>query len=137
MYDFLKDFSVLAGWLFEYGRADFNNLKEASEAEEKLSLFLDPVAIEKKKNDSGVVESLVYSGSFMLLYSSDIDEEGYEERYIKYIKPIVEAEVEKLEDFLNCEKEVSFDFWKIDEVINMFDYNFDGVIVTYKITVEI
>lgn len=137
MYDFLKEFSELSEWNFEYGRADFNNLFEASEVQNKIHIFLDPVTTEKKKNDSGVVEKITYSGSFMMLYSSNIDEQDYEYRYLSFIKPIIDVEVEKFEDYISCEKEVDFEQWKINEIINMFDYNFDGIIVTYRISIDV
>lgn len=136
MYDFLKDLSTAKGWVFEYGRADFSNLFDANEQKEVVHLFLDPVVIRKNRNDSGEIESRTFSGSFMMLYSSDIDEASYQDRYEKYIKPIVESKIEEIEENLNCEHQVKFDEWTSSEVINMFDYNLDGIIVTYKITYD-
>ncbi len=134
--DLLENLSESEEWFFEYGRADFNNLTDVEENKELVHLFLDPVTRGKKRNDSGVVESKYCLGSFMMLFSSSIDEEDYNERFEKYIKPILESELEKIEDYLICEGQVSIVFWEFKEVINVFDYNCDGLIVNYKITYD-
>ena len=134
--DLLENLSESEEWFFEYGRADFNNLTDVEEKKEVVHLFLDPVKRGKKKNDSGVTESNYNSGSFMMLYSSSIDELSYNERFEKYIKPILENEVEKIEEYLTCEGEVSIEFWELTEVINIFDYNLDGIIINYKISYD-
>lgn len=137
MYDILKSLSVVNNWVFDYGRSDFQNLHDSEEQKEVVYLFLDPVGIKKKKNDSNVEESRVFYGSFMMLYSSDLDEASYEDRYNDYIKPIINKEVEKVEEELSCEYEVDFEEWDIVEVINVLDYNLDGVIVTYRVDFEV
>lgn len=136
MYEILKALSAAKSWIFEYGRTDFQNLFEAAEQKEVSHIFLDPVKIGKNRNDSGEVESIVYSGNFMLLYSSDIDEKSYNDRYEKYIKPIVSTQIELIEDNLICEHEANIETWEIVEVINMFDYSLDGILVTYRILID-
>lgn len=137
MYDILKEFSELQEWVFTYARQDFQNLFDEVEKKEIPHIFLDPVEIEDNENDSGVVESKIYSGSFMIVLSSDFDEENYEVRYQKYIKPILDEAVIKTKDFIRCgEDDVSFNLWKTIEVINSLDYNFDGVIVNYNLTID-
>jgi len=137
MYEILKAFATLKGWVFEYGRSDFQNLFNSAEQKDVSHLFLDPVKIGKRRNDTGGVEAMVYTGSFMLLYSSEIDEIGYEERYLKYIKPIVMTKIELIETDLICVQEAKIELWEIVEVINMFDYNLDGVIVNYKLNIDL
>lgn len=136
MYEILKALAAASGWVFEYGRRDFQNLHDAAEQKEVSHLFLDPVQISKNRSDSGQVESITYSGNFMLLYSSDIDEESYEYRYENYIKPILEGQIGVIENDLVCVQEATIEQWQIVEVINMFDYNLDGVIVTYRTTID-
>lgn len=136
MKEILETLATAEGWVFDYGRADFHNLHEAAEQKNVSHLFLDPVEINKNRNDSGQVESISYSGSFMILYSSDIDEKSYNERYEKFIKPIVNGQVELIEEDLICQYEASLEQWKIVEVINVFDYNFDGILVSYKVTIN-
>lgn len=136
MKEILEAFAAAQGWVFDYGRSDFHNLKDVAEQTEVTHLFLDPVEIGKNRNDSGGVDSISYSGSFMLMYSSDIDEESYDFRYENYIKPIISGQIELLEDDLICTHEANIEQWKIVEVINVFDYNLDGVLVTYKVTID-
>lgn len=137
MYEILKAIATAQGWVFNYGRQDFQNLFNKNEQKNLSHLFLDPVKVRDIDNDSGATEKKVYSGNFMLLFSSDIDEESYEDRYINYIKPIVQGDLKTIKDEIRCNYQVSFDVWEITEVINIFDYNFDGVICTYQITQDL
>ncbi|MCK5344571.1 MAG: hypothetical protein KAR20_14255, partial [Candidatus Heimdallarchaeota archaeon] len=105
MYEILKAFAIAQGWVFDYGRSDFQNLFEAVEQKNKSHLFLDPVEIRKIRNDTGGVEAFGYSGNFMILYSSDIDEISYQDRYDKYIKPILSGQLDALENELICNQE--------------------------------
>jgi hypothetical protein len=136
MKEILEAFATALNWFFEYGRADFQNLADIAEQKDVSHLFLDPVKLIKNRNDSGVVESMGYSGSFMLLYSSDIDEKSYNIRYENYIKPIIDGQVVLIEDELICNKEATLVQWEITELINIFDYNFDGVLVAYKVVID-
>lgn len=136
MKEILEAFALAQGWFFDYGRMDFQNLTDIQEQKNVSHLFLDPVEINKNRNDSQQVESISYSGTFMILYSSDIDEESYNKRYEDYIKPIITGQVELIEDNLICEHESNIEQWKIVEVINVFDYNFDGIMVSYKVTID-
>lgn len=136
MYEILKALAAANNWGFEYGRHDFQNLHEAAEQKNVSHIFLDPVKIRDIDNDSGVTEKKVFSGSFMILYSSDIDEKSYDDRYQDYIKPIVTGDLLTIKDNIRCNNEVVFDLWETVEVINIFDYNFDGVICTYQLTID-
>lgn len=136
MYEILKDFAAAESWLFDYGRSDFHNLFNESEQKDNTHLFLDPVEVEKNRNDSGGIESITYSGNFMALYSSSIDEVSYEDRYEKYIRLILVKVIEAIEEHLICSNEASLDVWKTIEVVNVFDYNFDGILVTYRVTIN-
>lgn len=136
MYEFLKAIAAANGWEFDYGRADFHNLYEGVE---KIIpyVFLDPVKIKDNDNDSGVTESKTYSGSFMVVYSSKIDEISYDDRYQKYIKPVLDGAMDTIKTSLRCEYFATFKNWNTTEVINIFDYNFDGIICNYEIDVNI
>ena len=136
MYEILKAVAIAQSWLFDYGRSDFQNLFNEVEQKNVSHLFLDPVEIRKRRNDTGGIEALIYSGSFMLLYSSDIDEMSYEERYEKYIKPIKDTQIELIENELICGNEATIEEWTILEVINVFDFNADGAIVTYRVSIN-
>lgn len=137
MYEALKAIAEANGWVFEYGRSDFQNLYEAAEKKCTPQLFLDPVEIRDIDNDTGVTEQEVHTGSFMIMYSSDLDEIDYAARYAKYIKPIIQGALKTLKESLRCGYDVTFVQWKTVEVINVFSYNFDGVMCTYVVTFDV
>lgn len=137
MYEILKAIAAAQGWGFDYGRKDFHNLYEAAEQKGVSHIFLDPVKIKDIDNDEGVTEKKQYSGSFMVVFSSDVDEKSYEDRYEDYIKPNIKSHLKTVKDEIRCGYEVVFDSWETVEVINALDYNFDGVICTYKVTIDV
>ncbi|PZR20885.1 MAG: hypothetical protein DI539_09440 [Flavobacterium psychrophilum] len=128
MYDFLKNISENNGWGWVYGRSDYQNLENDMEAE-KVYLFCDPIITDSKFSDAGN-ESLFYSGRFMMLLSSDIDE-GYEDKYQHYIKPIINSQLKKLKDEFAC-SDYQITVFQTIEVININDVNGDGVLVNYN-----
>lgn len=136
MKEILEALAAAQGWIFDYGRADYHNLFNGIDNKGVTHVFLDPVERSKKRDDNGTVESLTYSGSFMMLYSSDIDEEGYNKRYLDYIKPIIDSQVEIVETELICNQEATIEEWKELEVINLFDQNLDGIVITYRISID-
>lgn len=134
MHDILKAVADDNGWPFIYGRSDFQNLHEDIESVDLTHLFLDPLQISERIDDeSGEILGKTYSGAFMLVRSSDIDEIDYEERYQKYIKQIIDTDVDVIRNWIKCGYNVSFESWQITEVINMFDYNLDGIIVQFQL----
>lgn len=133
----LKSISTLNNWVFLYARKDFQNLFDELEQKEVVHLFVDPIKRDKVKNAEGVTERKTFSGSFTLMYSSDYDGEDYETHFENNIKPILENEVEKVEDYISCEGGFTIESWSEVEVINILDYNFDGVIVTYRVAIDV
>ena len=133
MYEIIKYLCEFNGWVFQYARKDFANLYDEAEQVGVPHLFLDPVQITEEFNEYNVVTKTTYSGSLMILLSSDIDEEDYDTRYQTYIKPVVNDTLETLKEGIKCDGENNITSWRITEVINAFDYNLDGVIVTYSI----
>ena len=136
MKEILKAIATANDWGFEYGREDFQNLYDVSESDNTIHLFLDPVGITKNRGDNQEVHSITYSGLFMLLKSSDVDEVSYEYRYENYIKPLIDTNITSIEDSLVCNSLANIDTWDITEIINVFDYNLDGVMIKYKITID-
>ncbi|WP_418513718.1 hypothetical protein [Corallibacter sp.] len=130
----LKNICNSNNWKFTYARKDFQNLYD----DEVLSastpyIFLDPVIITENFDEFNNVESTNFSGAFMMLLSSDIDEEDYEYRYQTYIKPILNSNLSMMKNEITCNGNYSIDNWRLTEVINAFDFNADGVIVNYSI----
>ena len=138
MYEILKAIAAANNWGFFYARRDFANLEDLSEAEAaKPQLFLDPVKIKENENDTNVIESLTYTGTFVLVASSSLDELSYDYRYQTYIKPLIDNQLQTIKDTIRCGYDVKFNHWEYDEIINLFDYGFDGVLLHYRITVSI
>ncbi len=133
MYDILKDIAEANNWVFNYGRRDFDNLFNEEEQTDTAYIFLDPVKITDVDNEAGVTEGKRYSGSFLFVRSSSLDEESYEYRYENYIKKILDENVLTIKNTLICNDDVIVESWAITEVINIFDYNFDGIIVDYQV----
>jgi hypothetical protein len=131
MYNELKQIAQDNGWGFLYGRPDYNNLFSEAEETEKLYLFVDPIATENEYGEYGELQGVTYSGRFMLVYSSELDE-GYEERYLNDIKPIIEESTQTLTDALAC-KDLFIQSWKMTEIINIMDAGYDGVLVNYSV----
>jgi hypothetical protein len=129
VYEFLKAIAEANDWVFEYARTDFQNLADIEY--DKVHLFVDPISTESKFSDSGS-ETLTYSGKFMLLLSSDVDEE-YQDKYEQHIKPLFAGAGALLKDAFAC-SDYQLNLYKSLEVINLFDQNFDGLLITYSIT---
>lgn len=132
MHDFFKNIAASNSWGFEYGRSDYQNLERDIEAG-KIYLYVDPIITDSKFTDVGN-ETLSYSGKFMLLLSSDVDEE-YEDKYNDYIKPLLTDGLQIFKDEVAC-SDYQITLFRVIEVINLFDQNFDGVLVSYNVTNE-
>ena len=130
MHDFFKQLADANAWEFQYGRADYQNLERDVEAG-KVNLFVDPIITDSKFSDLGN-ETVSYSGVFMMLLSSDVDEQ-YTDKYTDYIKPIFDSSLKVFKDELAC-SDYQINSFRVMEVVNLFDENFDGVLVNYSIT---
>ena len=131
MYNKLKQISEENNWVFNYARRDFANLLNQAEGNNTY-LFLDPIQTSTDFDDYGNAESQTFTGSFMILKSSNLDE-GYEERYLTDIKPLIESQLKLIEAEFACSDYI-IDSWTTTEIINLFDYNFDGVVVKYSVS---
>ncbi|KIO50956.1 hypothetical protein [Flavobacterium hibernum] len=130
MYDILKNIASDNDWVFEYAPSDYQNLYNKATTE-KVHLFIDPITIESRFSDSGN-ETQTFSGYFMLLFSSDVDEE-YTTKYETYIKPLITTSTQAIKDSLLC-SDLQINKFQSTEVINRFDFNLDGILVNYNIT---
>jgi len=143
-----EDFCTTNGWLFDYGRADFHNLYdlESSEASSdgvedqdgtedvgSIIMFLDPLQFNDNLNDYGLTESRVWTGSMIISHTSNFDEENYNERFEKYIKPLISGGYELLKSSLRCESDYTLTRIQGVEIINSMDLNCDGLVVSFSI----
>jgi len=131
MYEFLNNIALLNDWVFEYSRSDYQNLFDEMD-NNKIHLFIDPIIIDSAFSDSGN-ETKTYSGKFMLLLSSDVDED-YSTKYSTYIKPLIDNGTQIIKDDLMC-TEFQINKFQTVEVINLFDKNLDGILINYSITI--
>ena len=130
-------FEMLAlanGWRFIHARRDYQNLTDAlsfiDDAVEgygvgETILFLDPVIYDATSTDG-----VVYSGNFMVLTKSDIDD-TYENKYAKYIEPLKQEILGSFKNNVRCSFEIKQ--WRAIEVINVFDINADGLSVQFNL----
>lgn len=120
-------------WEFLYAPKSYQNIYEEMQ-ENKLHFFMEPLTINSKFDDFGI-ETPTYNGKLFLAYSSDIDED-YEVRYEKYIKPIILGGLQLLKESLSTDCGTSYrvDSLSTTEVINLFNYNLDGLYINYSIT---
>lgn len=132
----LKEIALANGWRFKYARRDYANLIDATAfiSDEmrdagagETVLFLDPVV--RKSEDIG----MRYTGNFMILVSSDLDDD-YDQRTEKYIDPLISKVMEDMKQKLRCTYDI--DEWRSIEVINVFDFNADGLSVSFNLKAE-
>lgn len=133
MYELLQQIAQANNWVFYYGRKDHQNLQDIEDVD-KYYLFVDPIEIDQNFNELNVVESSIESGRFLLLYSSELDED-YMDRYTTTIKPMITTQLNTLNDAMGC-SEITINTWKVTEIINLFDAGFDGILVNFSITDE-
>lgn len=137
MYDILKSISEAKGWSFTYARKDYQNLFDEDPVANTPYLFLDPVNSIDVFGEFNEVVSTQYSGSFMILMSSDIDEPNYDFKYQKYIKPLIKGALKDMKKTFGCNEKITIESWGEVEVINAFDWTADGLIVTYLISEKV
>lgn len=97
---------------------------ESFEANE-TALFCDPITRDASKSNG-----IEYTGNFMVLTKSDLDMD-YDEKVTKFITPALEIINGKMRNNIRCSFEIKT--WKSIEVINMFDFNADGVNVQFNL----
>ncbi|RAK21615.1 hypothetical protein B0I03_10547 [Flavobacterium aquaticum] len=129
MYEFLKNLAEDNDWVFEYSRSDYQNLYDEM-TNDKIHLFVDPITTSSSFSDSGFEEKSSY-GKLMILVSSDVDED-YKQKYDNHIKPIIDGALQVLKDTLVC-ADANIQKFETIEVINLFDFNLDGVLVNYNV----
>lgn len=131
--DKFKQIADAKGWRFVNARRDYQNLIDATNfvADEvegyevgETVLFLDPVITKSENN------GLRFTGNFMVLTKSDLDD-TYEGKQEKYIDPLIEILMQQTYHNLQCQFDV--DQWKSIEVINVFDFNADGLSINFNL----
>ena len=131
----LNELATAQGWTFVNAPRSYQNLQDIANfiadtmegvGVGETFLFLDPVIRGKKTS-----EYIDYSGNFMVLTKSDLDETTYADRKTKYIDPVIDILYGTFYNNLRCEFTIS-DYRSI-EVINVFDFNGDGVSMKFTL----
>ena len=137
MYQILKNISDTNDYPFEYARRDFQNLYEEVEQLNVPHIFLDPVTETREFGDYGEHISTTYEGSFLMVVSSDFEDESYEYKYTENIKPLLSSSMAVITDGIKCNATLEIQQWRMVEVINIFDYTMDGIACTFNVKEKI
>lgn len=131
-----REIAQAKDWYFEYGRPDFHNLYDLDD-QKTFKFFLDPLEENHTLTDIGNTSRTTYTGRFMLLKKSDLEEvyDGQldtnipDGKYKRYIEPCKD-EIKSIITDLSCQG-VQIASWRILEIINVYDVNLDGIIVEF------
>lgn len=146
MKEILEAIAATLSWQFHYGREDFLNWVDSPTGlpVDQIHLFVDPVVTETitEATPGGQLRGRRYTGFFMVLRNSDLDEEyddtaGGDGKYQMYIRPLRDSvELSNTGTFryeIDCTFRLLVEKWRILEVINQFSENWDGVMVEYQV----
>jgi len=136
MYEVIKQIATDSSYGFIYARKDYANLYDEVPTG-VVQIFLDPVQITESFGEYNEVESREYAGSFMVLISSDVEKGDYEKRYLEEIKPILDGALVSIKNNIKCDGNLQINSWRTVEAINVFDYNMDGIVVTYNVVEDV
>lgn len=149
--EFLRTLAESLGYVFHYGRHDYQNLFETDpdgeEIDPNVYFMLDPIKrIPVLSASTSLRTSKTrYVGKFLLISKSDLDEEYDAQtqrrsvddgKWRKNISPKVEAALGTLLDRITCTEDQTINKWEVLDVINMLDENMDGVLIDFEITYE-
>lgn len=129
MKNFLQDICTAQGWIFDYGFAAFQNLRNAQNTSSKVHLFCDPIQSSETVNEYGQTVGSTYTVTLMLVLPSNLSE-GYESRYTNYIEPIKTVHYPALKSAFNC-SDLSLQSISYTEIVNSraLDLNCDGLLI--------
>ena len=130
----LELLAVNLGMIASYGRRDHLNLLTFEDNDTTTRFILFPLEFNHTfEPSSGNINSTIWSGSFMILERSSLDEYYNEQKgsaldgkYQLHINPMVDKSKSILNSLI-CDNSYIVKAWKLNEVINILDMNADGV----------
>ena len=142
VYDIFKTDTEGFGWKFSYGNTANRNLLRSDKVVGEIYFLLDPITRGRGFSEFGGTGIQTFTGSFMLVVKSNLDNvydnqkgvDATDGKYQKNIKPLLDVELLKLEDSINC-SDYQITGWSIVDAVNALDANMDGIIVTYTLSV--
>lgn len=120
------------GWAFSYGNKANQNLLQSNLDSNEIYFLLDPITRVIENKPTGATGYTDFNGEFLLVVKSNLDAE-YENKYKDNIKPLFD-ELDKFHKLLRC-SDYEITEWSIVDVIDAFDINTDGLVVTYKVRI--
>lgn len=158
--DVFEKYANELGWRLSYGNQANQNLLQ-SDLTNDIYMLVDPIKRTKAFSEYGGSGYKSFEGSFLLVVKSNLDmtyynqtaEERFQNRvqnleggfleicepitqgkYNENIKPLLEQELPRLEELINC-SDYQIMNWQVTDVTDVFDVNLDGLIVNYKLQV--
>jgi hypothetical protein len=137
--DYIEEQVELLGWVFSYGNKANQNLLVSEIKDERIYFLLDPIVTSELPSPFGGDGEQTFTGTFLLLVKSNIDEVYHTQRntpsvkgkYNKHIKPL-KTELNTFKSVIDC-SDYKRDAWSITEIINEMDVNFDGLVISFTL----
>jgi len=148
--DKFKDITTILGWYFNYGDYQWANLMDmfddtiTAENDGELAEFL-PAGIpnkayflllwkdrEKAFSDFNRVISETFTGEFLLVERSRLDDRDHNYKYEVHIKKM-EKNLDRFQEYISDCDNLHILSWIETEVENELDTNVDGIKVKFKI----
>lgn len=126
---------------FAYGDKPSLNLKDGT-VNDKYCFWLLPVENKPQLNDFNKVIANSWDVALFLCIKADMDggtpdengEDYYNEKWTKSIKPLYDTQaLNNLTKAFTCIESLTLTNLISKEVINLFDYNMDGLYITFTI----
>lgn len=137
----LEQLAVAQGMIISYGRRDHLNLLTFADEDTTTRFTLFPLKTRYTFGvDSGNITKTTWIGTFMILQRSNLDEYYNEQKglasggkYELHIKPMFDKATSMLNSLI-CDNSFIVNSFEVDEVINLLDFNADGVVVSFQIS---
>lgn len=138
--DWIEQAVETLGWVFSYGNKANQNLLMSDMVDDRKYFLLDPVRTTEGVSEMGGDGEQTFSGSFMLLVKSDLDnvyhnqselQDKNDGKYNKNIKPL-KTELKAFKDVVDC-SDYTRESWEIVDIVDALDINADGLLVTFTL----
>lgn len=124
-------------YVFDYGRHDYLNLNTIQQSNsDRIHFLMYPIRHRENFSRSGFIRNKEYTIEFFLCRKSELNEDydinrdggtANNARFEKYIRPLYNAFENGIKRFFICHPDLRIINCNIDEVINVFDMNVDGL----------
>jgi len=136
--DVIKSIVQNLNMSFKYGDKPSLNLQDGEIT--GYNVWLLPVEHKSTVTQYNRVSSRIWDVAFFIFIKSDLDSGGdyYNEKWEQNIKPIYTNNyVDNIVNQLSCEERYTTSDIVVKEVINLFDWNMDGLYITMTISEDL